>query len=766
MHVIDIVLGTPLGYLLYWCYQLFGNYGVAIIAFTVLTKVILFPLSLLSQKNAITMVRIKPALEDLKRRFEGNNTLLLEEQRQLYKSEHYSALKGALPMLIQIPLILGLIQVIYHPLHHLLHISSSTIGKLVAETARLMGTTPDALGMGAEVHVLEQVQLNPAAFAGLADDVTLDRIGQVHLHFLGLNLAETPALTSPTVVYPILSALSALALCLYQNRYYVLQKFAGPVSKWGITAFLVAFSGYFALVLPCGFGLYWTAGNLLSIAVVWLCNVAMDPRQSIDYGAIPVKPKLTRAEKAAARTEQQAAKAKERADLKRFNQAGDKGLVFYSEGSGFWKYFARTIGYLRDHSDVTVHYVTSDPHDAVFKRQDDRLQAYYVGPKKLIPFMMRLDADVVVMTMPDLGKYHIKRSLVRSDIEYVYLDHGMASLHLMLREGALDHFDTVFCYGPNHIDEVRQTEAAYGLPAKRLVQTGYGLLDDLLESVAALGADVHNDPPIALIAPSWQPGNILESCPEEVVRPLLDEGFRVIVRPHPEFVKRFGDKLRALQERFAGEPADRFELQTDFSSNQTVYTADVVVTDWSTIAQEFSYATKKPSIFVNTPMKIMNPNYGKIAAVPLEIALRDEIGRSLDLDQLATIGIVATDMVDHPEAWRDRITAVMERWIYHIGCSEEFAGGYLLAALARHERARQVAAAQSAQRLGRATEAQKLLLAEAARDREKAAAEQLREQAEGLDRAAAELRQRADQLDAALDAAPDPALAPALAGEA
>ena len=49
----------------------------------------------------------------------------------------------------------------------------------------------------------------------------------------------------------------------------------------------------------------------------------------------------------------------------------------------------------------------------------------YIGEKKLITLMMKLDADVVVMTMPDLENYHIKRSYIRKDIEYIYIPHGM-----------------------------------------------------------------------------------------------------------------------------------------------------------------------------------------------------------------------------------------------------------------------------------------------------------------------------------------------------
>jgi YidC/Oxa1 family membrane protein insertase len=288
---------------------------------------------------------------------------------------------------------------------------------------------------------------------------------------------------------------------------------------------------------------------------------------------------------------------------------------------------------------------------------------------------------MVIMTTPCLEKYHIKRSLVRKDIEYVYLDHGMGSLHLVLPEGAVDAFDTVFCFGPNHIEEVRQTEEVYDLPEKRLVRTGFGLLDTILERVADEEMP-QNDPKTILIAPSWQAESLLDDGVDEVIDSLLDHGYKVIVRPHPEYVKRFSNRMDAIMQRFADAPADRLEFQLDFSSNSTVYTSDIVITDWSSIATEFSYATKKPSIFINTPLKVMNHNYQRIEAVPREILMRDEIGVSVEMDELASVGSVADDLLASQTQWQDKITQVMEDNIFNIGTSGEASGQYILAALA------------------------------------------------------------------------------------
>ncbi|MDR1713871.1 MAG: YidC/Oxa1 family membrane protein insertase, partial [Coriobacteriales bacterium] len=376
MEIINIIFGIPLGYILYGCYQLLGNYGLAILLFTLITKVILFPLSLVAQKNSIVMVRIQPALEDLKARYAGNNTVMLEEQKKLYKSEHYSTLKNVLPLLIQIPIILGLINVIYNPLQHLLHIDATTINMLVAVVSGAAGISAEQLGSGAQLAVVELAQSDPLAFAASSYSGVYDALPAIQaldMGFLGIDMAEVPRWTAPTIIYPVLSGLSAFALCAFQNRYNVLQIAQGFWGKWGTAIFLVAFSFYFALVLPCGVGLYWIAGNLLSMAVLALCNLIYNPWKMVDFSLLPRRVKLTAEQRHAARQLQHDQRQREREDIRRFEAAGAKQLVFYAEAKGFWKYYERLIGWLLDNSEVTIHYVTSDFNDPVLSGENPRL---------------------------------------------------------------------------------------------------------------------------------------------------------------------------------------------------------------------------------------------------------------------------------------------------------------------------------------------------------------------------------------------------------
>ena len=368
---------------------------------------------------------------------------------------------------------------------------------------------------------------------------------------------------------------------------------------------------------------------------------------------------------------------REKKDFKRFFSVVNKHLVFYSESSGFYKYYQGIIEYLLQHTNLTIHYITGDPEDQIFAlaEKENKIRAYYIGEKKLITLMMKMDADVVVMTMPDIENFHIKRSYVRKDIEYIYIPHCMDSLNMTMRTGSMDHYDTVFCVGKHHTEEIRKTEEAYGLPPKKLIDWGYCLLDRMIEDYKKADKTPHEKKHI-LIAPSWQKDNIVDSCLEGMLDDLAGKGYEVVVRPHPQQVRLQQDKMDRLKERYANNPD--IEIQTDFSSNSTVFEADLLVTDWSGIAYEYAFTTNKPVLFVDTPMKVMNPEYQKIDTVPINIWMRDVIGDRLDPAKAEETEEKVRNLLEQKDAYQEKIQKFVEEYVYNLGHSAEVGAKYIV----------------------------------------------------------------------------------------
>lgn len=622
------VLYIALDWVMNICYSICHNYGLAIILFTLISKIVLLPVSIWVQKNSIKMVKMQPEMNFIKAKYFGDKDSIAEEQSKVYKKYKYNPLASIIPMVIQIILLMGLIEVIK---------------------------------------------------AGMQN-------GNIDMNFLGVQLSLVPAQDKGWLILsPILAGVSAWILCVCQNASNVLQAEQSKWNQYGMMILSVGLSLWLGWFVPVGVAIYWMASNLMAVAQLYILNWAINPKDYVDYEA------LEKSKKALEELGSIGEKRKrfgdpntkrERADYKRFFSVVNKHLVIYSESSGFYKYYKGIVEYILEHSNITIHYITGDPDDQIFKlsKEQPRIRAYYIGEKRLITMMMKMDADIVAMTMPDIENYHIKRSYVRKDIEYIYIPHGMDSLNLTMRTGSMDHYDTVFCVGKHQKEEIEKTEAAYELPHKTLVEWGYSLLDEMREDYQKL-PKTNNDVKRILIAPSWQTDNIVDSCLEEILDGLAGKGYQVIVRPHPQHVRHRAEQMEALKKKYENQPD--IEIQPDFSSNQTVFEADLMITDWSGIAYEYAYTTQKPVLFINTPMKVMNPEYERIDTVPLNILLRDEIGCSLDLEHLNEIAERVDMLLQESDAYYEKIGDFVKEYVYNLGTSSKVGADYILEQLVK-----------------------------------------------------------------------------------
>ena len=620
------VICAPLGWLMRAAYSLTGNYGLAVILFTLMTKVILLSVSLWVHANGIRMVRLEPAVNRLKTRYFGDPDRVADEQALLYKKEHYSPFAAVIPVVLQVVLLIGLVQIISHP------------------------------------------------------DVWLP-MADPHTRFLGFDLSATPAAAGGIhLLLPVLAGLAALALSLSQNRLNPLQRSQKAAGQFLSGAVSVGISLVLGFTVPAGVGFYWIWSNLFTIVQQLALNRIRPPEKEIDWAELEASRRelaaYTDTGKETARSREEIRREKE--DYRRFFSVGNKHLVFYSESGGFYKYYERIIAWILANSRVTVHYVTSDPEDGIFElaKQEPRIVPYYIGPKKLITLFMKLEADVMVTTMSDLGNYQYKRSYYSKSIRYVYVFHYPLSTHMVLHTGALRHYDAILCVGEFQFEEIRQTEKLFGDPEQELIACGYGQLEKLYDAYRAAPRAERTRPKV-LIAPSWQADNILDSCIDSLLGELLGKGFDVTVRPHPEYMKRYGERMDAIMQRYARYEGGDLFFETDFSGNDSIFGSDTVITDWSGTAYEFVMVTEKPCVFIDTPPKINNPDYEKITVPPLEFTLRDEVGIRVKPEEPDGLAEKIRSLLED-EGFRNRIAGIRDRYIAHFGRSGEIGGKYIL----------------------------------------------------------------------------------------
>jgi len=296
-------------------------------------------------------------------------------------------------------------------------------------------------------------------------------------------------------------------------------------------------------------------------------------------------------------------------------------LVFYSEGPGDWPHLGPVIERLLHDHDAHVTYLTSGSDDPGLQLVHERFRTFDIGAGTVRTVLFRcIDCTHFVMTLPDLERFHLKRSV--HPVHYVYLFHSLNSMHTIYRQGALDAYDTILCAGPHHVEEIRATEAAYGLRAKQLVEHGSTKLDSVLAQVRAPGSSArpHHERTV-LVAPTWGESSLIEQpVGQEMLDILVRAGYRTVLRLHPMTGRRQPALVRALRQKY-GEQSG-VTLEEDMNATESWLRSDVMISDWSGAALEYAFALQKPVVFINTPPKVNNPEWERIAVRPFEEPLR------------------------------------------------------------------------------------------------------------------------------------------------
>ncbi len=342
-----------------------------------------------------------------------------------------------------------------------------------------------------------------------------------------------------------------------------------------------------------------------------------------------------------------------------------KNIVFYSESGQDWHHFEPIIAHLTESQDKAVCYISSDAADPGLNQNHPNILPFCIheGFFRILLFQW-LDADVMVLTMLDLGNLDLKRSI--NPVHYIYLFHGMGSTHMVDFENSYDHYDSIFCVGPHQMREIRKREELKGLPAKNLVEHGYTRLERLMEEAASRPPQ-DNSKPVILLAPTWGDQSILNLCDEKILKVLLDAGLHVILRPHYHTRKLTPKVVDRLIKKFKGHP--EFEVIEQMGETESLFRSDLMICDWSAAAVEYAFGLEKPVLFIDVPRRIRNPNWQELGIEPIEAFIRDQVGKIVTPDQLEQAPKMVEELLQNPEQMKQNIREICGQWVFNLGCS-------------------------------------------------------------------------------------------------
>ena len=346
-------------------------------------------------------------------------------------------------------------------------------------------------------------------------------------------------------------------------------------------------------------------------------------------------------------------------------------IVFYSEGKTYWPFLRPFVKALLETTNETPTYVSSEADDPGLTFAPDRMTGLTIGSGlTMMLWFNSLKADVLATTTPDLETFHVKRSKVHP-VHYAYLRHGCDSVFMVLREQALDHFDSIFCAGPHNVSEIRRREELKSLPAKKLWEVGYPHQDELIEEAEKAQAHqrVANDPLCVLVAPSWSENETgtLETCGLELVGALLDTGFETILRPHPQTWLFRPKCIEAIVQKYNGNA--NFKVEANTTGMHSLMKADILISDWSAIALEYAFSRLRPVLYMDVPRKIINPNYQELGLEPFEVSVREKIGAVLAPSEVMNAPKVIRELCAEPGKMTEQIRKVRDENVFNVGNS-------------------------------------------------------------------------------------------------
>lgn len=261
------IICEPLGFIMRYLYQLTGNYGVAIILFTIAVKLILLPFGIKQQKSMVETQKLQPKLQELQKKYKNDKEKLSQETMKLYQEHNVSPMGGCLPLLIQMPILFGLIRVIYQPLTYMLSVSADKL----AELEKLVGNIPQNMAAQKEIFIASQSVI-PAEF-------------RINFNFFGIDLAGMPVLNHISVLWilPILAVLATFATSYISQKMSSANAQNDEMNKsMGMMMWMMPLMTlFFVFKMPVGASLYWFMSSATStIQQVVLNKIFMDKPQS------------------------------------------------------------------------------------------------------------------------------------------------------------------------------------------------------------------------------------------------------------------------------------------------------------------------------------------------------------------------------------------------------------------------------------------------------------------------------------------------------
>ena len=332
-------------------------------------------------------------------------------------------------------------------------------------------------------------------------------------------------------------------------------------------------------------------------------------------------------------------------------------IAVFTDHKRYWNVFEPLLDEFEKRKQKVV-YLTCSKDDPVFDKKYEYITGEFIGEgNKAYSRLNLLNACVVVSSTPSLGVFQWKRS--KNVDYYIHVQHGANDIS-MYRMFGTDHFDGLPLSAEYQVKQIRQLEEMRGIPPREAPLCGIPYMDAMKKRLEESGPVPEHERTV-LLAPSWGKSGILSRFGEKLIDALIDTGYKIIIRPHPQSYASEKDMLDRIMSKYKDE--SRITWNRDNDNFEVLRQSDILISDFSGIIFDFTFVFDKPLIYTDTKYDIRPYDASWIDETPWTFKTLPELGLELNEDNVGNIKELIDRCIEDPSFAKGRDKARAETWV-------------------------------------------------------------------------------------------------------
>lgn len=331
--------------------------------------------------------------------------------------------------------------------------------------------------------------------------------------------------------------------------------------------------------------------------------------------------------------------------------------VIFTDDKRYWNVFEPICREFNKRG-IDIEYLTASEDDPGLNCKYEHVKPRFIGEgNKAYSKLNFLKASIVLSTTPGLDVYQWKRS---RDVDfYVHILHAAGEVSLYRMFG-LDYYDAVLVAGDFQVDQIRRLEEIRNLPKKELVFGGIPYMDNIVERLKN-SDPLPNHETTVLLAPSWGPSSILNRFGKKVIENLIETGYKIIIRPHPQSFVSEKELIDSLMAEFPN--SEKLEWNRDNDNFEVLRKSDILVSDFSGVCFDFALCHDKPIIYTDTKFDTSVYDYWWLKDEEVwTLKVLPKLGEKLTEENMANVRDIIDNCLIKPEYALGREEVRKECW--------------------------------------------------------------------------------------------------------